>query len=135
MQAWVARRMADLKTRLQISPAQEPAWTAFADSMKPPATRPARMDWKAFEKLSTPERIDKMHAMRAERAANMEKRESAVKTFYAALTSPQQKVFDLEHSRMHHHMHSHWGHGGHGHMGDHDHGADGQPMMGAGPKS
>jgi hypothetical protein len=29
MQAWMAKRQAELKTRLQVTPAQEGAWTTF----------------------------------------------------------------------------------------------------------
>jgi Spy/CpxP family protein refolding chaperone len=100
-----AKHMADLKVRLQISPAQESVWTAFAASMQPSA-RP-KVDRDQFraemEKLTTPERIDKMQALKAQRDATMTQRANAVKTFYAALTPAQQKVFDLEslrHGRM-----------------------------------
>jgi protein CpxP len=62
-----------------------------------------------MEKLSTPERIDKMKALRAQRDAEMDKRATATKTFYAALTPEQQKVFDAQHMR--------GGHGAH-HGGD-----------------
>ena len=127
MQARMAERhtrhMADLKVRLQISPAQENAWTAFAASMQPPAR--AKVDRDQFraemEKLTTPERIDKMQALKAQRDAEMTQRASAVKTFYATLTPAQQKVFDLEslnHGRMGRHGGAHGMGMGHGmHMG------------------
>lgn len=110
-----AKHLADMKIRLQISPAQEGAWTAFADAMQPPVrTAVDRSKFRAeMEKLTTPERIDKMQALKAQRDAEMTKRANAVKTFYAALTPAQQKVFDLEslkHGRM-------GGHGGHHGMG------------------
>ena len=47
-----------------------------------------------MEKMSTPERIDKMMAIKAERDAEITKRMNASKTFYGALTPAQQKVFD-----------------------------------------
>jgi len=61
-------------------------------------------DHADMEKLSTPERIDKMRTLRAQRMTEMttamDKRDEAVKTFYATLTADQKKVFDAEHNRM-----------------------------------
>ena len=37
MQAFVAKRQADMKAKLKITPAQEGAWTAYTASMQPPA--------------------------------------------------------------------------------------------------
>ena len=108
MQEHMARRQAALKQKLQITPAQEGAWTAYTAVMKPPA-RMQRPDRAEFEKLSTPERIDRMRAMRTARIAEMDKRGDATKTFYSALTAEQKKVFDAETARGHH------GHRGHGH--------------------
>lgn len=105
MQAWMAKRQADLKAKLKITPAQEGAWTTFTAAMQPPA-RGARLmpEQRAeFDKLSTPERIDKMRALRTQRMADMsaamDKRGEATKTFYAALTPEQQKTFDAEHKK------------------------------------
>ena len=105
MQAMVAKHHAALKAKLKITPAQEPAWTAFTEAMKPPAfLQDKRQDRAALEQLSTPERIDKMHALRTQRAtdtmAAMDKRDDATKTFYATLSPEQKKVFDSEHARM-----------------------------------
>lgn len=107
MEAMIAKHMAELKTKLKISTAQEGSWTTFTTAMKPPArpdmSRPDRAD---MDKLTTPERIDKMRALRAQhtadRQANMEKRENAVKAFYADLNAEQKKTFDTEHSKMMH---------------------------------
>jgi Spy/CpxP family protein refolding chaperone len=101
MQAMMAKHQADLKAKLQITPAQEGAWTAFTAAMQHPAgmgMRPSDAQRAEMSQLSTPERIDKMRAMRtermAQRAAEMDKRANATKTFYATLTPEQQKVFD-----------------------------------------
>ena len=93
MQEHMQKRQAALKAQLKLTAAQEGAWTTFTTSMQPPAKgpRPAKAD---FEKLTTPERIDKMRAMRAERDAEMDKRADATKAFYATLSPEQQKVFD-----------------------------------------
>ena len=92
-QEFMAKRMAALKDKLKLTPAQEPAWTSFAASMQPPAPH-GRVEPGDMAKLTTPERIDKMRAMRAQRQAEMDKRGDAAKTFYATLTPEQQKVFD-----------------------------------------
>ena len=66
--------------------------------------RPMAAQRAEFDKLTTPERIDKMKAMRTERMAEMnaqmDKRGDATKAFYAALSSEQQKTFDAEHRKM-----------------------------------
>ena len=118
MQAWRAKRQADMKAKLDITPAQEGAWTTFTAAMQPPAhgARPTAEQRAEFEKLSTPERIDKMRDMRSQRVsgmtAAMDKRGEATKVFYAALAPAQQKVFDSEHANRGHHG---GGRGGYGH--------------------
>jgi periplasmic protein CpxP/Spy len=107
----MAERQAKLKTALQITPAQEPAWTAFVGSMAMPKAmaRPSKTD---MEKMTTPQRLDHMQAMKTQRDAHMTQRMQATKTFYNALTPEQQKRFDAE-------SHRFMGHGkGHGKGGD-----------------
>lgn len=112
MQAMMAKRAAEMKARLKITPAQEPAWTAFTTAMKPPA---GGMGWRQspeqraeLDKLTTPERIDKMRALRTQRMAEMnamaDQRGEAAKVFYAQLSAEQKAVFDAEHKKrgMHH---------------------------------
>ena len=53
-----------------------------------------RPDHDAIARMTTPQRIDQMRQMRAQRNAEMDKRADATKTFYAQLTPPQQKAFD-----------------------------------------
>lgn len=118
MQAMVAKRQADMKAKLKITPAQEGAWTAFTTAMQPPAgmmgQRPGAEQRAEMDKLTTPERIDKMRALRTQRMtemnAEMDQRGAATKTFYAALSAEQQKTFDAEHKRA-------GKHGGRGHHG------------------
>ena len=111
MQERVAARMADLKTVLRVAPAQEAAWVSFTAAMQPASGAPT---WRSpdereklraeMDKLSTPERMDRMRALQAERharrTAEMDRRAAAVKTFYTVLSAEQQKVFDVEHKRM-----------------------------------
>jgi protein CpxP len=103
--AMVAKRQAELKAKLKITAEQEGAWTSFTTAMKPPARMDhQRPDRAELDKLTTPERIDRMRALRtqhmAERSAAMDKRADATKAFYAALNADQKKVFDAEHARM-----------------------------------
>lgn len=95
-----AQRLAALKGQLKLTATQEPAWTAFTAAMQP-GERPARLDRQDMDKLTTPERIDRMRAMRAQHAAEADRRGEATKTFYAALTPEQQKTFDAQAHRGH----------------------------------
>lgn len=106
----MAKRQAELKAKLKITPAQEGAWSTFTASMQPAANRPPRPNREEMAKLTTPERIDRMQAMKTERDARMSQRAGATKAFYAALSPEQQKVFDANTMR----GHGHGGHGGHG---------------------
>ena len=105
MQARIAKHQAELKAKLAITPAQEGAWSAYTTALQPQARhaaqRPDRAAMRAeFEKLTTPQRIDKMNALRTQRMtemnAAMTKRGDATKSFYAALNADQQKVFDAQ---------------------------------------
>lgn len=90
-----ADMQAQLKKDLKITAEQETAWKQFTDATapKPPAEPPmmARQDWA---QLTTPERLEKMQAMRADRQKVMDQHVAAVKAFYAVLSPEQQKVFD-----------------------------------------
>lgn len=107
MQARMEKRMSGLKTKLMITPAQEGAWTAFSAAMQPSATMHAP-DTAAQtgddSKLTTPDRIDKIRALRSQRmsamTAAMDQRGEATKRFYAALNADQQKTFDAEYLKM-----------------------------------
>lgn len=86
----------NLKAELKLTPAQEPAWHAFVARTGPqvrPSTPGAAEDGS---KLTTPQRLDKMQAIKAERDAQMSRHIDAVKSFYATLSPEQQKVFDAQ---------------------------------------
>lgn len=89
-----AKRLAELKSKLKLEAQQESAWNVFAQSMQTPAKPMVRPDHAAMEKLTTPERIDRMQALKVARDAEMQKRADATKTFYATLDAGQKKVFD-----------------------------------------
>ncbi|WP_296490631.1 Spy/CpxP family protein refolding chaperone [Rhodoferax sp.] len=102
MQARMEQRQAALKAQLKLTAAQEPAWTTFTAALKPPAgmMKDRQATMADMAKLTTPERMDKMKEMRAQRMAEMtaamDKRAESTKTFYAVLTPEQQKVFDAQ---------------------------------------
>lgn len=94
MQERMAQRLGELKQKLQITSGQEGAWSAWTTAMAPVKfDRPNRAE---FASLTTPERIDRMRAHRAQRNAEMDKRMDATKTFYSALSAEQKKTFDAE---------------------------------------
>jgi protein CpxP len=113
MEARHNEHLAKLKAKLKLTAAQEPAWTSFTATMKPPMHSKAEHDAMQADmaKLTTPERIDKMQAHKAERDADMSQRAEATKAFYAQLSAEQKKVFDTETAR---HMHAPHGDMGHG---------------------
>lgn len=99
---WEARRAAhltELKEKLKLRPDQEAAWNTFASATQP-AMRQAGADRQAmrgeFEKLNTPQRLDRMQAMSEVRRTRMLERTQAIKAFYAQLSPAQQSVFDAE---------------------------------------
>lgn len=101
MQERFNKHMAQLKTKLTITAAQEPAWTTFTTAMQPPKDRAdMRKMHDELEKLSTPARIDKMNAFHAEKQAEMTKKGEAVKAFYNVLTPEQRKIFDDQAQKM-----------------------------------
>ena len=122
MQERRAKHLAELKAKLKIEGSQEAAWSTFTSAVQPPAPpaqRPDRATMRAeFEKMTTPQRLDRLQARQAERAARFAQRAEATRTFYAALTPAQQKTFDAEGMR----FGSRGAHGEHGpHQGPHGH--------------
>ena len=95
------KRQAELKGKLHLTAAQEPAWNAFVDGMKLP-NKPLNqpMDRDALAKLSTPDRMEKMNAMHEANLAAMQthikQRTEVTRTFYSQLNTEQKKIFDAE---------------------------------------
>lgn len=120
MQAMMAKRQAELKAKLLITPAQEPAWSSYSAVMQLPTSfklGDRQTLCAELDKLPTPERIDRMRALRTERmatmSAEMDKRGAATKSLYAALSPEQQKTFDAERA-LHRPGHAEGGHRRHG---------------------
>ena len=96
----MAKRQAALHDALKLTPAQEPAWTAFVNATAPAPHAP--VDRAALANLSAPERMERMIAMHNERSVKMEAHLAALKTFYAQLTPEQQSLFDAAIKKAHH---------------------------------
>ncbi len=91
----------DLKAKLKLNAAQSGAWNDYLAAMQPPAngmmgkSRDERRKMhEEMQSLTTPQRLDRMAAMKAERDAQMHRRQQATRNFYDTLTPQQQKVFD-----------------------------------------
>ena len=99
---WEARhaeRLSELKEKLKLRADQEAAWNAYVDATAPATARPGadrQAMRESFEKLKTPQRLDRMLAMSEARRTRMLERSRAIKAFYAQLTPAQQSVFDAE---------------------------------------
>lgn len=94
-------RQAALKAKLHLNAAQEGAWNDYQAAMQPPANGMAgksreerRTMANDFKAMTTPERLDRMDAMQADRAAQMQRRGQATRNFYDTLSAEQQKTFD-----------------------------------------
>ena len=100
MQERMAAHMAELKAKLNLNAAQEGGWNEYLAAMQPPANhkRMSRDERKKMHEemqaMTTPQRLDRMAAMKAERDAQMQQRSQATRNFYDLLTAEQQKVFD-----------------------------------------
>ena len=91
----MAQRLGALKQKLAIGPSQEAAWNQWVNAMRATA-RPERPNRVQFARMTTPERIDTLKRIRAQRQAQVDNRFDATKSFYAALNAQQQRVFDEE---------------------------------------
>ena len=112
-------RMAALKEKLKLAPAQTAAWQTFTDANKVqphPQVADRKAMREAYAKMNTPQRVDAMLERATVRHAHQVARGNAVKAFYAQLTPAQQVVFDSEAMALS--GHGMWGQGGHhGHHG------------------
>jgi hypothetical protein len=91
------QRLAELHTKLDLKPGQEPAWQAFVTGLQ--AARPTpkpheKPDWEKMKMETTPERLDHMLAQIDEMRAPLAQLDQVVKTFYASLSKDQQTIFD-----------------------------------------
>ncbi len=106
----IAARQVALHDKLKLTGNQEAAWKTYVAAATP-AARPARPDRAAWEKMSAPDRMEKMMTMMKEREGHMGTHLAAMKTFYATLSPLQQQIFnDNVGGGMRHHGHGR-GHG------------------------
>lgn len=88
-----------LKKALNLSATQEVAWANFQQDLKPKDRsdqheRQAKRE--AFKSMDTLERLDWMKNMKAQRDAQMERRDQAIRSFYGQLSLDQKKIFDTQ---------------------------------------
>lgn len=108
MEAEHAERIKALHEALNIRPDQEGAFNAFAAAMHPDAHDDRRkhdeMDRGAPQSMTTPQRLDHMAQMMDERSAHMreefQRKASAAKALYAALSPDQRRTMDALHDLM-----------------------------------
>jgi hypothetical protein len=103
------KKQAELKKQLNLTPAQEPLWDSFIQSVHPMALAKPPVDraqMRELTQLPAPQRAQKMmdlhEARHEEMLSQMRTRLEAMKVFYAQLSTEQQKTFDqltLRHHR------------------------------------
>lgn len=100
------KHLNELKTKLNLTSDQQPAWQAFSDQINEQAKNMATLQNKMKDRaknmpmtlpMSVPEQMAKMAEQMKERAQDMGKMADTVNTFYAALTPEQQVIFDKTH--------------------------------------
>lgn len=95
MKAHFENRKAALHDKLKLNASQETAWKTYLEKVGP-MQGPQRPDRAEIEKLSAPERMEKMLGFMKEGEKRMESTAAATKEFYAVLTPEQQKIFNDE---------------------------------------
>jgi len=103
------KHLSELNAALKLTKDQQPAWETFSAKVNDQAKNMAAMQDKKKDMTQTmpksaPEHMAMMAEMMKTRAENMAKMADAVKTFYAGLTTDQQKAFDKVHMEHMSHM-------------------------------
>lgn len=85
-----------LHDALKLNPEQEKAWTKYQEAQADAfhGQRPDRAD---FDKLTAPERAEKMLEQMKKHEEAMTRQVAALKGFYSQLTPEQQKTFNEQH--------------------------------------
>lgn len=98
MKEHMVRRAAELHDKLKLNASQETAWKTYIAKVKP-GEFPARPDPAELDKLTAPERMERMLAHMKDAEKRMADHIAATKEFYAVLTPEQKKIFDDEFRR------------------------------------
>lgn len=100
-----AERQAEFLKKLNLSSAQQTAWTQYQNALQPapkaqgqakPTAETRKAAREAWGKLTTPQRIEARQQQHAQRHAAQQARDQATLAFYAQLNPAQQQVFDAE---------------------------------------
>jgi Spy/CpxP family protein refolding chaperone len=104
----IEQRQQKLHDALKLTASQEAAWKTYIAAIKPTQLA-GRADRVSFKELNAPQRAEKRLELAKARIAHQETRLEALKTFHAALTPEQQKVFDQHsgHGKRHDRPHRH----------------------------
>jgi protein CpxP len=88
--------LAGLHAALQLTPAQDPAWRAFAAASTPDPQQEARerSAQSMMATLRSPQRVDLSISAAEADLQTLRERGAALKAFYAVLSPSQQAVFD-----------------------------------------
>jgi periplasmic protein CpxP/Spy len=121
MQKKMGQHQQQLKAALKLTGEQETAWKDYSAALQGQKNAKPQLDRAEWAKLTTPERMDKMLALRTEREAQMRQRMDATRAFYATLTPQQQQVFDQQHAKKGRHGQGNDGAHGQHHRGHHGH--------------
>jgi len=102
--AMVESHLTHLKTQLQITPAQEPAWQAFTTQVRQQAASMQALHAQMQDAAATaPERMAQHALAMQQRAAGMTAMSNALTTLYATLTPEQRAIADQRFGVMGHH--------------------------------
>lgn len=87
-----------LKNDLNLSPAQEEGWDAFAGAYNADPQEVARVQHAqaSMSSMNGPQRVDAAIGMAEQNLAALKRRGNALKTFYATLSPDQQRTFDRD---------------------------------------
>lgn len=90
------QQQASLRDALKLTPAQEGAWKTYQEKTREVHAQAGRgmLSRDELEKLTTPERMERMYDAAKQRVVVMEKHVQAVKEFYGSLNAQQKKTFD-----------------------------------------
>lgn len=96
------KRLAELKQKLNLKPAQQAAWVTFSSDLAAQATMRAQSKEKMkaalgpdYQNLPTPEKMEKMVIIMRSNADFLSKTASITKAFYDGLSTEQKTIFDL----------------------------------------